>query len=113
MSKAEKYNLAFKLAFLSLKWAVTDIFSDYLMLNKFVVYTDNNPLTHVLTSAKFDETGQRWASALGEYNFDISYRAGHKNAEADGLSRFPHDLSTDDKICIKDQSVKVICANYE
>ena len=78
-----------KLEFLSLKWAVTEKFSDYLKMNKFTVYTDNNPLTYVFTSAKLDATGQIWASALASYNFDIHYRAGTKNADADGLSRYP------------------------
>jgi hypothetical protein len=40
--------------FLALKWAVTDKFSDYLMTSKFIAYTDNNPLTYVLSSTKLD-----------------------------------------------------------
>lgn len=35
-------------------------------------FTDNNPL--ILTTAKLDATRQRWAAALGEYNFDTYYR---------------------------------------
>ena len=46
-----------KLEFLSLKWAVTEQFRDYLYYApEFVVYTDNNPLTYVLTSAKLNAT---------------------------------------------------------
>ena len=74
LSRSEKNYSAFKLEYLALKWAVTEKFSDYLMNVKFTVYTDNNPLTHILTSAKLDATGQRWASALGQYNFDLIYR---------------------------------------
>lgn len=59
LSRAEKKYSARKLEFLVLKWAASDKFSDYLMLNKFSAYTDNNPLTHVLASAKLDATGQR------------------------------------------------------
>lgn len=51
--------------------------------------TDNNPLTYVLTSAKLDATGQRWVAALSSYNFNLAYRSGAKNADADGLSRTP------------------------
>lgn len=61
-------------------------------------------MTHVLTSAKLDATGQRWASALGEYNFDILCRAGHKNGDAD---------ASGDHICIKDKTVKAICASID
>ena len=51
-----------KLEFLSLKWAVTEQFRDYLYYApEFVVYTDNNPLTYVLTSDKLNAT---WLSGL-------------------------------------------------
>jgi hypothetical protein len=62
------------------------------MGHHFTVLTDNNPLTHVLTTAKLDATGHRWASALGEFNFDIIYRHGTKNADADAMSRYPHQI---------------------
>ena len=59
LRKAERNYPAHKLDFLCLKWAVTDKFHDYLYGNTFSVYTDNNPLTYVLTSAKLDATGHR------------------------------------------------------
>ena len=59
------------------------------MEETFDVYTDNNPLTYVLTTAKLDATGQRWVAALANYNFDIYYRCGKTNANADALSRIP------------------------
>ncbi|KAL9971666.1 hypothetical protein ACROYT_G017863 [Oculina patagonica] len=41
-----------KLEFLALKWAITDKFRDYLFFApSFVVFTDNNPLTYVMSSA--------------------------------------------------------------
>ena len=49
---------AHKLEFLALKWAVTDRFHEYLYGGKFDVYTDSNPLTYILTTAKLDATGQ-------------------------------------------------------
>lgn len=52
--------------------------------------TDNNPLTYVLTSAKLDAAGHRWLAALSSFDFNIQYRAGKKNQDADGLSRHPH-----------------------
>ena len=50
-----------KLEFLALKWAVTDIFHDYFYGNNFTAWTNNNPLTYVLTTAlnKFDAAGHR------------------------------------------------------
>lgn len=92
---AERNYPAHKLEFLALKWAITEKFHDYLYGSRFEVLTDNNPLTYVLTSAKLDATGQRWVAALSNYNFDLAYRSGAKNADADGLSRTPAVLSTE------------------
>ena len=43
-----------KLKFLCMKWAITDQFHKYLYGNTFDIYTDNNPLTYVLPTAKLD-----------------------------------------------------------
>ena len=113
LNKAEQKYSAYKLEFLPLKWAITEKFGDYLAVNHFTVLTDNNPLTHILSTAKLDATGQRWASALGQYSFDIHYRSGVNNADADGMSRFPYKNITDENnseiIKIEDNSVKAIC----
>lgn len=87
LSKSEKNYPTHKLEYLALKWAVCDKFNDYLYGSEFVVLTDNNPLTYVLTSAKLDAAGHRWLVALSTYNFSIKYRAGLANKDADGLSR--------------------------
>ena len=59
LSKSEKNYPAHELEFLALKWAVSEKFKDYLYGGKFEVFTDNNPLTYILTSAKLDATTQR------------------------------------------------------
>ena len=87
LQPAETRYPAFKLEFLALKWAVTEKLKDYLWGSKFVVYTDNNPLTYMRTTGKLDATTQRWVAALACYDFDIVYRAGKLNVEADALSR--------------------------
>lgn len=87
LSKGERNYPAFRLEFLALKWAITDKFADYLYNATFEVWTDNNPLTYVLTSAKLDSTTQRWVAALSSYKFSIHYRPGRTNQDADGLSR--------------------------
>ena len=75
--------------FLALKWAVTDRFNEYLYGGSFDVFTDNNPLTYILTSAKLDAIGQRWVASLAPYNFSIHYNPGHHNVVANSLSRIP------------------------
>ena len=92
LSKAEKRYDAHKLEFLALKWAITDRFHEYLYGGEFEVYTDNNPLTYVLTTAKLDATCQRWVAALALYNFKIYYRSGKANVNADALSRIPWNV---------------------
>ena len=88
-----------KLEFLGLKWAVTDKFSDYLGYSRFDVFTDNNPLTYVMTSAKLNATGLRWVAELSNYQFQIHYKPGKKNGDADGLSRRPMSLEEMEKRC--------------
>ena len=86
--KSESHYPAHKLEFLALKWAVCEKFHEYLYgSNMFEVYTDNNPLTYVLSSAKLDACGQRWVAKLANYNFTIKYKSGLSNVEADTLSR--------------------------
>ena len=87
LSQSECNYPVHKLEFLALKWAVTDKFHDYLYGNKFTVFTDNNPLTYVLTTAKLDAMGHRWVASLSSYDFDIVYRSGASNKDADALSR--------------------------
>ncbi|KAL0200588.1 hypothetical protein M9458_003775, partial [Cirrhinus mrigala] len=87
LSPPETRYPAHKLEFLALKWAVTDKFHDHLYGRRFSVLTDNNPLKYVMTSAKLDTTGQRWVSHLSIYDFEIQYRRGQDNSNADALSR--------------------------
>ncbi|XP_077947563.1 uncharacterized protein LOC144388873 isoform X3 [Gasterosteus aculeatus] len=47
-----------RLEFLGLKWAMAEKFRDYLLGQKCVVWTDNNPLSH-LSTAKLGATEQR------------------------------------------------------
>ncbi|KAK3106463.1 hypothetical protein FSP39_020529 [Pinctada imbricata] len=108
LSKSERNYPAHKLEFLSLKWAVSEKFKDYLYGNHFVVFTDNNPLTYVLTTAQLDATGHRWVAALAAYDFEIKYRPGYNNADADGMSRHP-GLKKDECHTISGESIKAIC----
>ena len=99
VSKSESHYPAHKLEFLALKWAVCEKFHEYLYgSNTFEVYTDSNPLTYVLTSAKLDACGQRWVAKLANYNFTIKYKCGLGNVEADALSRISWpDVLTDNE----------------
>ena len=75
-----------KLELLALKWAVTEKFRPYLIGSHFTVYTDNNPLSYIQTS-KLGATELRWVAQLAQFDYEIKYRSGHSNANADALSR--------------------------
>ena len=53
------------------------------------MYTDNNPLKYILTSPELDAVGQCWVAALANYNFQLHYKTGKSNVEADVLSQIP------------------------
>ena len=75
-----------KLELEALKWAVTENSRDYLIGRSFVVYTDKNPLSYLKT-AKLGATAMRWCAQLAQFNFEVIYRSGKSNKNADALSR--------------------------
>ena len=80
-----KYHFS-KLEFLALKWAVTEQFREYLQYQPFTVWTDNNPLTYILTTPNLDALGHCWVAALAGYNMKLEYLKGSDNKIADTLS---------------------------
>ena len=82
----EKNYHSMKLEFLALKWAVTEHFKEYLLYQPFLVRTDNNPLTYIMSTCNLDATGHCWVSALAKYDFQLEYQEGRDNAVADALS---------------------------
>ena len=82
-----------KLEFPALKWAISEQFRDYLYYAPyFTVYTDNNPLTSVLTTAKLNATGHPWVAELSDFHFTVKHRPGMANKDADSLSRIHSDI---------------------
>lgn len=61
---------------------MSEKFREYLLGHKCIVYTDNNPLSH-LSSAKLGATEQRWAAQLAAFDFEIKYRSGRSNKNGD------------------------------
>ena len=87
LNKAESHYPAHKLEFLVLKWAVVEKFHEYLYGSTFDIYTDNNLLTYVLTTAKLDAASHCWVASLANYNFRLHYWAGKATIDANALSR--------------------------
>lgn len=100
-----------KLEFLALKWAITEKFRDYLYYAPtFTVFTDNNPLTYILTSAKLNATGSRWVAELADFHFTIRYRPGKENVDADSLSRMPVNIEEVMKQCTEELTSDSVAA---
>ena len=92
LTPAEKnYHLhSGKLEFLALKWSVTEKFRDYLYYaNEFIVYSDNNHLLYVMSTANLNATGIRWVSELADFNFKVKYRPGKSSQDSDYLWQNP------------------------
>ena len=91
MNETEQRYHSNKQEFLALKWAVMEQLHEYLTpygknRNKFVVRTDNNPLTYIFSSAHLDAAGHRLVASLADYNFSLEYQKGKDNMVADFLS---------------------------
>ena len=72
----EKNYHSMKLEFLALKWAIMEHFKEYLLYQPFLVRTNNNPLTYIMSTPNLDATGHHWVSALAKYNFQLEYQKG-------------------------------------
>lgn len=116
LSPAERnYHLhSGKLEFLALKWAVCEKFRDYLFYAPhFTIYTDNNPLTYIMSTAKLSAVSHRWVGELSDFRFSIKYRPGKANIDADTLSRVPLDISHLTSVCTEELSQEGVSAAWE
>ncbi|KAG1950296.1 interleukin-1 receptor accessory protein-like 1-A [Pimephales promelas] len=87
LSTSQRKYPAHRLEFMALKWSVCEKFSHWLKGLSFTVWTDNNPLTYLLTKPKLDACEIRLVSKLASYSFDLKHLPGKKNVVADALSR--------------------------
>ena len=78
LSKSEKNYHSLKFEFLALKWVVTKHFREYLQYSSepFLIRTENNPLTYMMTTPNLDTTGHQLVGSLANYNFKIEYLKG-------------------------------------
>lgn len=99
--------------FWHLNQSVCEKFRDYLYYAlHFTIYTDNNPLTYVMSSAKLNAVGHRWVGDLSDFRFEIKYRPGKTNTDAYTLSRMPLDIDKYVKGCTEEMSQEVVQATW-
>lgn len=83
---AEKNYNSMKLKFLGMKWAITQTFREYLLDQKCMVWTANNPLSH-LGTAILGATVQCWVAELTVFDYTVWYRPELSSKNADALFR--------------------------
>lgn len=72
-----------------LVWAVQKL-ACYIAGARFVIETDHCPLTWLQNMSPKNGRLLRWSLALQQYSFDVKYKKGSTNTNADGLSRCSH-----------------------
>ena len=100
LSMAERNYATVEKEGLALVFAVKK-FHQFLFGNKFLMYTDHKPLMGLFSEtcplpARAAARVLRWAILLSAYNYELRYREGVKNGNADGLSRLPLDARNGD-----------------
>ena len=105
LSKSEKNYDAHILEFQALKWAVIERFHGCPYQGDFEAFTNNNPITYILTMARSDVTHQRWVVSLANCNFKLHCKSGKLNLEVDVFSQIPWEqegsLHTLDTVLVK------------
>lgn len=76
------------------------------------VFSDNNPVTYVLSTAKLNATGHRWLSELADFNITLKYRLGKSNTDADFFSRTPVSMDSFISECTEQCSPEVLGAIF-
>lgn len=86
---------------LAIVWAVKH-FRPYLYGKKFKIYTDHRPLAWLKNINEPNSKITRWKLRLAEFDFDVVYKNGKQNSNADALSRIKvNALGEEDSLSMK------------
>jgi transposase InsO family protein len=66
--------------------------------DRFEIYTDHKSLEYFMTTKQLTARQARWAEALSEYYFIITYRPGKDNIQADALTRRNDEVASQDQL---------------
>ena len=86
LNRAERNYSTTEQELLAIVWGMR-YFRPYLYGRKFTVVTDHKPLTWIMNVKDPGSRLLRWRIMLEEYDYDIVYRKGALNTNADALSR--------------------------
>ena len=76
---------------LAIVWALK-YFRTYLLGQEFIIETDHKPLSWLHRMKDNNSRLMRWVIQIQSYKFELRYRKGKHNANADGLSRAGRDI---------------------
>lgn len=85
---------------LAIVWSVKH-FRQYLYGRKFLIYTDHKPLTYLNSMCNENLRLMKYKAELSEFEFDIKYKKGCLNTNADALSRMFIVLVADEDVRLK------------
>ena len=88
LNKAETRYSTTEKELLAIVWA-TKHFRQYLYGRKFSTVTDHKPLVWLMNVKDPNSRLMRWRLKLEEYDYEIIYKSGKTNTNADALSRIP------------------------
>lgn len=86
LSETEQRYSTIEKELLAIVWA-TKYFRPYLFGHKFKIVTDHKPLTWLFSLKEPNSKLVRWRLRLEEYDYEILYKKGKQNTNADALSR--------------------------
>jgi hypothetical protein len=86
LTKAERNYSTTERECLAIIWGI-DQFKPYLYGNRFIVETDHKALQWLMDQKEPQGRLARWTMSLQQYNFEIQYKKGKANGNADTLSR--------------------------
>lgn len=66
-----------------------------------------------MSTAKLNAVGHRWVGEVSDFWFDIKYRPGKSNVDADTLSRLPLDMETYETACTEELSDGAVRDTWE
>lgn len=90
LSETEKRYSTIEKECLAIVWA-THNFRPYLLGRQFEVFTDHQPLRGIANLKDQTSRLANFRHKLSEYDFEIHYKPGKKNQNADALSRIPYE----------------------
>jgi len=106
LNKAEQNYSTIEKESLAIVYCVNH-FRPYLYGNKFTIVTDHKPLEWLHSVKNPTSRLVRWRLKLAEYEYNITYKAGKSNCNADALSRNPTEPNAPhDKIVFQEDNIK-------